>query len=93
MEYVTVARKAKGSENWFVGSTGGAEPRKSKIDFSFLPEGRKYIAKIYRDGKKAHYRTAPQDYIIETKTVDASSRMTLPVASGGGYAMSLTPIQ
>ncbi len=92
MEYVTVARKAKGSDNWFVGSTAGVDPRKSKIDFSFLPKDCKYRATIYRDGKKAHYRTAPQDYIIETKTVDSKSSLTLPVASCGGYAISLTPI-
>ena len=46
MEYVTVARKAKNSDNWFVGSTGGAEARKSRLDFSFLPQGRKYRATI-----------------------------------------------
>lgn len=92
MEYVTVARKAKDSENWFVGSTAGAEPRKSNLDFSFLPKGRKYRATIYRDGKNAHYKTAPQDYVIETRTVDSRSHMTLPVAACGGYALSLTPI-
>lgn len=93
MEYVTVARKAKNSDNWFVGSTGGAEARKSRLDFSFLPQGRKYRATIYRDGKNAHYRTAPQDYIIETRTVDSRTRLTLPVAAGGGYAISLTPVK
>ncbi len=93
MEYVTVARKAKNSDNWFVGSTGGAEARKSRLDFSFLPQGRKYRATIYRDGENAHYRTAPQDYIIETRTVDSRTRLTLPVAAGGGYAISLTPVK
>ncbi len=93
MEYVTVARKAKNSDNWFVGSTGGAEARKSRLDFSFLPQGRKYRATIYRDGKNAHYRTARQDYIIETRTVDSRTRLTLPVAAGGGYAISLTPVK
>ncbi len=48
MEYVTVARKAKNSDNWFVGSTGGAEARKSRLDFSFLPQGRKYRATMER---------------------------------------------
>lgn len=92
MEYVTVARKAKGSEDWFVGSTGGADARKSRLDFSFLPSGRKYRATIYRDGSNAHYINAPQDYVIETKTVDSRSRLTLAVAPCGGYAISLTPV-
>lgn len=93
MEYVTVARKAKCLQEWFVGSTGGAEARKSKIDFSFLPEGRRYEATIYRDGKNAHYKTAPQDYVIETKTVTSKTRLEIPVAAGGGYAMVLRPKQ
>ncbi len=93
MEYVTVARKAKGSEDWFVGSTAGENPRKSEIDFSFLPTGKKYIATIYRDGKKAHYLTAPQDYIIENRKVDSRSRMTIPVAACGGYAIKITPVE
>lgn len=93
MEYVTVARKAKNSDSWFVGSTGGEQPRKSKIDFSFLPNDSKYKATIYRDGKDAHYKTAPQDYVIETRVVDSKTRMTLPVAACGGYAMSITPIK
>ena len=92
MEYVTVARKAKGSDDWFVGSTAGIEPRKSKLDFSFLPQDRKYRATIYRDGKNAHYKDAPQDYVIETRTVDSRTHMTLPVAACGGYALSLIPI-
>ncbi len=93
MEYVTVARKAKGSDTWFVGSTAGENARKSKIEFSFLPQGRKYRATIYRDGKKAHYVDAPQDYVIETRTVDSKSSMALSLAPCGGYAMTLTPVE
>lgn len=93
MEYVTVARKAKGSDDWFVGSTAGATGRESTVDLSFLPAGRKYRATIYRDGKNAHYLTAPQDYVIETKTVDSKSKLTLSVAPCGGFAMSLTPVK
>lgn len=93
MEYVTVARKAKGSENWFVGSTSGEQPRVSDIIFSFLPKGKKYIATIYRDGKTAHYRNNPQDYVIETRKVDSRSRLKLPVAACGGYAISIKPVE
>jgi len=93
MEYVTVARKAKGSEDWYVGSTGGEEARVSKIDFGFLPAGCQYRATIYRDGKNAHYKTAPQDYVIETKKVSSKTKMSIPVAAGGGYAIALNPIK
>ena len=91
MEYVTVARKAKGKDAWFVGSTTGEQPRVSTVDFSFLPKGQKYIATIYRDGKNAHYRNNPQDYVIETRKVDSRSNIKLPVAAGGGYAISIIP--
>lgn len=91
MEYVTVARKAKGTENWFVGSTNGLEPRTSVLDCSFLTPGVKYKATIYRDGKNAHYRTAPQDYVIETKTVTSKTKLKIPTAASGGYAVSIVP--
>ena len=93
MEYVTVARKAKNSDDWFVGCSNGIEPRVSEIDFSFLPAGQKYQAAIYRDGKNAHYRNAPQDYVIETKTVTSKSKLKLWTASSGGYAIRLTPLR
>lgn len=78
MEYITVARCAKNTDNWFVGGTNGEVPRIATIDFSFLPTGQKYIATIYRDGKKAHYRNNPTDYVIETKTV--TNKTTLKLA-------------
>lgn len=93
MEYVTVARKAKNSDDWFVGCSNGIEPRVFEIDFSFLPAGQKYQATIYRDGKNAHYRNAPQDYVIETKTVTSKSKLKLWTASSGGYAIRLTPLR
>lgn len=92
MEYVTVARKAKNSADWFVGSTGGAQPRESQINFSFLPKGQEYQATIYRDGKTADYRSAPQDYVIETKKITSKSKIKIPVAAGGGYAIKLENI-
>ncbi len=91
MEYLTVARKAKGEDEWFVGGTNGEAPRTAEVDFSFLPEGRKFVATIYRDGKDAHYKTNPQSYIIETKNVTAKSKIKIPEASGGGFAISIVP--
>ncbi len=92
MEYLTVARKAKGENKWFVGGTNGADARVSELSFDFLPAG-KYRATIYRDGKDAHYRNNPQSYIIEEKTVTPKSRIKIPEAPGGGYAVSIVPMK
>jgi hypothetical protein len=87
-EYVTIARKQKDVEAWFVGSTNGYEPRTSVLDLSFLPEG-KYTATIYRDTKDAHYKTNPQAYVIEKKVVSNKSKLKIFTASGGGYAVKI----
>ena len=87
-EYVTIARKQKDKEAWFVGSTNGYEPRTSVLDLSFLPEG-KYTATIYRDTKDAHYKTNPQAYVIEKKVVSNKSKLKIFTASGGGYAVKI----
>lgn len=93
MEYLTVARRAKNSEKWFVGGTNGESPRISIVAFDFLPAGKKYVATIYRDGRNAHYRNNPTDYVIETKTVTAKSKLKIKTASGGGFAISLVPVK
>ncbi len=90
MEYLTVARKAKVEEKWFVGGTNGADPRTAEVDFSFLPAG-KYKAVIYRDGKNAHYRNNPQSYEIETKTITPKTKLKIWEGAGGGFAISILP--
>lgn len=90
MEYLTVARKAKGEDRWFVGGTNGADPRTAEIDFSFLPAG-KYKAVVYRDAKDAHYKNNPQAYVIETKTITPKTKMKVFEAAGGGFAISILP--
>ncbi len=92
MEYLTVARKEKGADRWFVGGTNGAEPRTATVNFSFLPKG-KYNVTVYRDGKDAHYRTNPQSYVIEEKTVTPKSVMKVFTAAGGGFAMTIKPVK
>ena len=87
-EYVTIARKQKDTDAWFVGGTNGNDPRTSVLDLSFLPAG-KYTATIYRDDKKAHYKTNPQAYVIETKTVTNKTKLKLFEAAGGGYAVKI----
>lgn len=88
-DYITVARKAKGTSNWFVGNVNGETPRTSKIDFGFLEKGKKYTATIYADAKNAHYKTNPQAYTIRKITVTNKSKLAQLSASGGGYAISI----
>ena len=88
-EYVTVARRAKHTGEWFVGSTAGEEGHLSKIAFDFLEPGKKYVATIYADAPDAHYRTNPQAYTIRQMTVTSRSKLTQRVAPGGGYAVSI----
>ncbi|MFA0963660.1 glycoside hydrolase family 97 protein [Roseivirga sp. BDSF3-8] len=87
-QYITVARKAKDSGQWFMGSVGGYEARTSTVDLDFLEKGRKYIATIYADAKDAHYKTNPQAYTINKYVVTSKSKLSQYVAPGGGYAIS-----
>ena len=88
-QYITVARKAKGTNNWFVGNVNGLEPRTSTINFAFLEKGKKYTATIYADGKEANYKTNPQAYTIRKIAVTNKSKLSQLSASGGGYAISI----
>ena len=89
-EYVTIARKQKDVDAWFIGSTNGYDPRTATIDLSFLPAGKKYIATIYADAKDAHYKTNPQAYTITQKTVTSKTKLKLFTAAGGGCAIKIT---
>lgn len=88
-QYITVARKAKGTGKWFVGSVGGEEMRTSTLNFNFLDKGKSYIATIYADAKDAHYKTNPQAYTIKKVVVTSKSKLSQFCAPGGGYAISL----
>ena len=88
-DYISVARKAKGTTNWFVGNVNGETPRTSKIDFNFLEKGKKYTATIYADAKNAHYKTNPQAYTIRKIMVTNKSKLEQFSAPGGGYAISI----
>ncbi len=91
--YVTVARKAKGSDNWYVGNTAGNEPFTSRISFDFLEKGKDYIATIYTDAPDAHYKSNPQAYAIRKVRVTSKSKLTQRSAPGGGYAISIVPAE
>lgn len=92
-EYITYARKEKGTNNWFVGNTNGEKPRESKIDFSFLPNKKQYIATFYVDGKDAHYKTNSQSYVIKKYLVSNKTKTSQFCAAGGGYAISLIEVK
>ena len=88
-QYVTVARKAKGTNNWFIGNVNGYEARTSSINFAFLEKGKKYTATIYADGKYADYKTNPQAYAIRKIEVTNKSKLSQLSVAGGGYAISI----
>ena len=92
MEYVTIARKAKGSDEWFVGCVTGMNAHDSNFKLDFLDKGRKYEATIYADGKDADYKANPQTYTITKKTVTAKTALKLHSAAGGGFAISIKPL-
>lgn len=87
-EYVTVARKAKHTGQWFLGSVNGNYKRISNISFNFLDAGKKYIATIYADAKDADYKTNPQAYTIRKVIVTNKSKLSQMVVEAGGYAIS-----
>ena len=88
-EYLTIARKAKGNDNWFIGNVCGEKGFTSTISFDFLEPGKKYTATIYADGKDAHYKTNPQSYTIRKMEVTSKTKLTQKSAPGGGYAISV----
>ncbi|HEX9600904.1 MAG TPA: glycoside hydrolase family 97 protein [Mariniflexile sp.] len=92
-DYITVARKEKGTNNWFVGNVNGNETRTSNITFDFLEKGKKYMATIYADTKDAHYKTNPQAYTIKTKKVTSKSKLSQVSVPGGGYAISIIEVK
>jgi alpha-glucosidase len=87
--YITVARKAKGTANWFVGCTSGELGHSSALKLSFLDKDKKYIATIYADAKDANYKTNPQAYTISKGIVSYKTVLNLKAAPGGGYAISI----
>ena len=92
MEYVTIARKDKHSDAWFVGCVTGKTAHDSAIKLDFLDEGHKYEATIYADAKDADYRNNPQAYVITKKKVTAKTLLKLHSAAGGGFAISIKPL-
>ena len=87
--YLTVARKEKGGERWFVGSTNGEKARNAQVNFDFLEKGKTYVATVYADAVNAHYKNNPQAYTIRKYRVTNMSKLSQYTAPGGGLAISI----
>jgi len=88
-DYITIARKAKGKNEWYIGSIADENPRIANINFSFLPAGKTFVATVYADGKDASYDKNPQSYAIRKVLVTNKSILKQAVASAGGAAISI----
>lgn len=87
-DYLTVVRKAKGSEDWFLGAITDENARNTIVNLDFLTKGKKYKATIYADAKDADWKANPIAYKISTLTVTSKSKLKLNLAAGGGSAIS-----
>lgn len=91
-EYIIAARREKGGQRWFVGGVTNEYARTMTVDFSFLTKGQKYMATIYADAKDADYETNPEKYVISRRVVTAKDKEKIFMARGGGFAISLMPV-
>ena len=88
-DYVTIARKEKGTGNWFVGGITDENSVSLKLDFDFLDKNQDYEAILYKDGPKAHWDNNPLDILIEKLDLNNQSSLDVQLAEGGGFALSL----
>lgn len=92
-DYITIARKAKGTNDWYIGCTADENGHSSKLIFDFLDPDKKYIATVYADAKDADWKDNPQAYTIRKGIVTNKSKLNLHAASGGGYAISIKEVK
>ena len=92
-EYITIARKAKGTNNWFAGAITNENARTATLDLSFLDAGKKYNATIYADADDADYQKNPAAYKITKQVVDSKTVLSLKLAKGGGCAVSIMAVK
>ncbi|MFV0554062.1 MAG: glycoside hydrolase family 97 protein [Mangrovibacterium sp.] len=91
-QHLTIARKEKGGDRWFIGNVCDEKGFDSKIKLDFLEPGKKYEATIYGDAKDAHYRNNPQAYTIKKMKVTSKTVLKQHSAPAGGYAVSVVPM-
>ena len=87
--YITVARKAKGTDNWFVAGKCNEDGHNSTVKFDFLDKGRKYEATIYADAKDASFDKNPKAYVITKRKIKQGDVLKFTQARGGGFAVSV----
>ena len=92
-EYITIARRAKNTGDWFVGCTAGYNGHTSNLKLDFLTPGKKYVATIYADAPDAHWQSNPQAYTITEKKVTSKTSLKLKAAIGGGYAITIKEVK
>jgi alpha-glucosidase len=90
-DYVIVARKAKGNDDWFLGAITDEEARTFSVPLNFLTPGRKYVAEIYADGPGADWSSNPLPVTISKRNVDSKTNLSVVLAPGGGQAVRFTP--
>lgn len=88
-DYLTIARKAKGTGNWFVGGITDENARTATFALDFLEPGKKYVATLYADGKTADYKENPTEYQIKKGIVTSKTRISVKEVRSGGFALSL----
>ncbi len=92
-DYVTVARKEKNGERWFLGAITDENTRKTNINLSFLSPNTTYKMIVYKDNKNAHWQNNPKSYEIITKKVTSKNKLNIELAAGGGCAVSFEPMK
>lgn len=92
-DFIVVARKDKGSDAWYVGGVTDENARNYTLDYNFLPLGKTYEATIYADAPDGDGFDNPEVYTITTKTVDSTSKDKIHMARGGGFAISIKPVE
>lgn len=88
-EYIVIARKEKGTENWFVGGITDEIARDATIDFNFLTPGKTYNARLYLDGSNADWKTNPYSMIMQSTKITSETELPVRLAAGGGFAISI----
>lgn len=91
--YITIARKDKNSNNWFVGNSNGYKARTASVSLDFLEKGKQYEATIYADASNADYKTNPQAYTIRKQKVTCTTKLLVKTVAGGGFGISIKEIK
>lgn len=92
-DFVAVARKTKGKDEWFIGAITDEDARTLDVPLSFLPAGHRYVAEIYADGPTASWRDDPEQIAISSRPVTSATRLTLRLAPGGGQAIRIRAVR